>query len=94
VSTGYESWIAFTRAVEATSAGKAAPPRAHSVEDYERLASDFVLAFDAPDDAALKRLNDHYGRMSTFDDVWAEVWRRVYSFRHRAFKRGTQSPPR
>jgi hypothetical protein len=57
-----------------------------AVEDYERLAADLVFAFDARDDAALQRLNAHYGRSFTHDDVWAEAWRRVYAFRQRAFK--------
>ena len=57
-----------------------------TIEEYERLAHDFVLAFDSRDEAALRRLNEHYGRSFTFDDLWAEIWRRVYAFRQRAFK--------
>ena len=34
----------------------------------------------------LQRLNAHYHRTFTFDDLWAEIWRRVYAFRQRAFK--------
>jgi hypothetical protein len=59
---------------------------AHSSDEYERLAADLVLAFNARDEAALRRLNVHYKRAFTFDDLWAEVWRRAYSFRRRAFK--------
>src|SRR5206468_1367556 len=54
--------------------------------DYERLANDMVVAFDSGDDAALQRLNEHYHRSFTFDDLWAEIWRRVYAFRQRSFK--------
>jgi hypothetical protein len=53
-------------------------------EEYERLASDFVLAYDQRDEAALQRLNRHYGRSFTFDDLAAEIWRRVYAFRQRS----------
>jgi hypothetical protein len=44
-------------------------------EEYERLASDFVLAYDQRDETALQRLNRHYGRSFTFDDLAAEIWR-------------------
>lgn len=52
----------------------------------EQLADDLVRAFGERDEAALQRLNAHYGRSFTFDDLWAEIWRRVYAFRQRAFK--------
>jgi F-box/leucine-rich repeat protein 14 len=55
------------------------------ITEYERLADDMVLAFDSRDEAALQRLNEHYRRSFSFDDLWAEVWRRVYAFRQRAF---------
>ncbi len=45
-----------------------------------------LLAFESRDEAALDRLNRHYERSFTFDDLWAEVWRRVYAFRQRSFK--------
>ena len=57
-----------------------------TTEDYEHLVRDLLLAFDSRDEAALHRLNAHYRRSFTFDDLWAEVWRRVYAFRQRAFK--------
>lgn len=57
-----------------------------TAEEYERLAHDLVLAFDSHDQAALQRLNEHYHRSFTFDDLWAEIWRRVYAFRQRSFK--------
>src|SRR5205823_7807871 len=53
---------------------------------YNRLAADLIAAFNAHDEAALGRVNEHYRRSFTFDDWWAEIWRRVYSFRQRAFK--------
>jgi hypothetical protein len=68
---GHENWIALTRAIEAGP--------------HEGAAADLVLAFNHRDEAALQRLNAHYGRSFTFDDLWAEVWRRVYAFRQRAF---------
>ena len=56
----------------------------HAVDDYERLAHDLVLAHDSHDQAALQRLNAHYRRAFTFDDLAAEIWRRVYAFRQRS----------
>ena len=54
------------------------------MDDYERLAKDLVLAYDTQDQAALQRLNGHYRRTFTFDDLAAEIWRRVYAFRQRS----------
>src|SRR5260221_3288894 len=54
-------------------------------EEYERLAQDFVDAYER-DAAALERLNQHYGRSFTFEDLWAEIWRGVYAFRQRSFR--------
>src|SRR5262249_42698736 len=67
---GQESWIALTRAVT--------PP------DYQRLAQDLASAFNERDEAALQRVNAHYRRAFTVDDLFAEIWRRTYSFRQRA----------
>jgi hypothetical protein len=53
--------------------------------DYPRLAQDFVDAF-AGDAPALQRLNGHYGRTFSLDDLKAEIWRRVYAFRQRAWR--------
>jgi hypothetical protein len=52
--------------------------------DYEDLANDLVRAYDTQDQAALQRLNAHYRRSFTFDDLAAEIWRRVYAFRQRS----------
>ena len=49
------------------------------MDDYERLAQDLVLAYDTQDVAALQRLNGHYRRTFTFDDLAAEIWRRVFT---------------
>jgi hypothetical protein len=48
---------------------------------YERLANDMVLAYAAGDPEAMKRINQHYGRSSTVDDLRATVWRLVYKVR-------------
>ncbi len=81
---GHDSWLTLRNALQAPAA--AAPAPLASLEDYERLARDFVLAFDSRDEAALTRLNEHYRRSFTLDDLWAEVWRRVYAFRQRSSK--------
>ena len=62
----------------------------YTIGEFERAANDFVLAFNAHDAGALARLNAHYGRAFTFEDVAAEIWRRVYAFRQRS-SRGTIS---
>src|SRR5262245_48591153 len=59
-----------------------------SASDYENVARDWVRAFDAQDQPALQRLNEHYQRAFTFDDLFAEIWRRVYAFRQRSFRGG------
>lgn len=68
-------------------ADAAAPPtpRARTTEEYERLAQDFVDAYEK-NEAALQRLNEYYRRSFTFEDLRAEIWRRVYAFRQRAFR--------
>jgi hypothetical protein len=81
---GCDDWAALKDAVAKLAADTRRP--APTVEENERLARDLVGAFNDRDDAALRRLNDHYGRTFTFDDLWAEVWRRVYAFRQRAFR--------
>jgi hypothetical protein len=78
-----ESWNALKHALPTAAV-------AESLAGYERLANDMVRAFDQRDEAALHRVNAHYQRAFTFDDLWAEVWRRVYAFRQRAFKEDKQ----
>jgi len=78
---GFENWLAMTQALEQSAP---APGPALNREEYGRLAQDYVLAYDAQDAAALQRLNDSYQRTFTFDDLFAEIWRRVYAFRQRS----------
>jgi hypothetical protein len=59
-------------------------PPAYTAGDYERLARDFVDAYDKEDASALERLNTYYGRAFTRADLLAEIWRRVYAFRQRS----------
>lgn len=82
---GHQSWGTLKKALEKPAedgTGPALPLR--TAEECERVASDMVLAFDSRDEAALQRLNEHYRRSFTFDDLWAEIWRRVYAFRQRS----------
>ena len=85
---GHESWKALLEAVAAISVHVEPPPDRPLLpaEDYEALARDCGLAFNSRDESALDRLNRYYQRSFTFDDLWAEIWRRVYSFRQRAFR--------
>jgi hypothetical protein len=50
---------------------------------HEHLAQDFVNAYEG-DAVALRRLNEHYRRSFSFEDLKAEIWRRVYAFRQRS----------
>lgn len=59
--------------------------RTHTVEQYRQAAEDFVNAYEG-DAPALERLNQHYRRSFSMEDLKAEIWRRVYAFRQRAFK--------
>lgn len=51
------------------------------VAKYECLANDMVTAYATGDSAAMQRINEHYGRSSTVDDLRAIVWRLVYKVR-------------
>jgi hypothetical protein len=88
---GQENWIALTDAVAASDAeADVARDPLLAADAYEGLAHDFVSAFNSRDEAALRRLNEHYRRAFTFEDLWAEIWRRLYAFRQRAFRGGEQ----
>ena len=80
---GYDNWAAMKHALE-RPAPTSAPPLTR--EGYERLAQDYVQAFDAQDATALQRMNVHYNRTFTFDDLFSEIWHRVYAFRQRSSK--------
>jgi hypothetical protein len=75
---GFDSWKELKLAVQ-----QAAKSRATAA--YEQAASDFADAYKG-DAAALDRLNRHYARSFSLDDVKAEIWRRDYAFRQRAFR--------
>lgn len=87
---GHASWLALKAAVEASSGGRESELLDLSTDAFERLVADLVAAFNERDQAALDRLNAQYQRTFTFDDLGAEVWRRVYSYRQRAFRAGPQ----
>jgi hypothetical protein len=83
---GFESWILLKQAIQKPIVETPMSSGLRTVEEYERLAQDLVLAHVPKDEAALGRLNAHLRTSFTFDDVWAVVWRRVYAFRERAFR--------
>ncbi len=49
--------------------------------EYERLAADIVTVYATGDPAAMQRINEHYGRSSTVEDLRATVWRLIYKVR-------------
>lgn len=75
---GVENWKELTAAVQQAA-------KSRTSQAYEQAALDFVAAYGG-DSAALERLNRHYGRSFTFADVKAEIWRRDYAYRQRAFR--------
>lgn len=83
----FENWTQLKQAVAALESGGAPPQpgRRRQTGDYQRAAADFVSAFEG-DAAALERLNQHYERSFTREDLGAEIWRRIYAFRQRAFR--------
>jgi hypothetical protein len=81
---GHDGWRALTRAVAARRETTAAP--LHTEAEYERLANDLVAAYGQKDTNALQRINAHYGRGFSLDDIAAMIWRRVYAFRQRSSK--------
>jgi ankyrin repeat protein len=76
--SGFTNWAGFLKSVKP-------PAKPHTADDHTRAAEDFVKAYEK-DEGALARLNAYYDRSFTFEDVRAEIWRRVYAFRQRAFK--------
>jgi ankyrin repeat protein len=84
-NSGFDNWAAFLKSVAVSAQLPRPESRAHTAEDYQRAAQDFVAAYER-DAAALQRLNEHYRRSFSFEDVRAEIWRRLYAFRERAFK--------
>src|SRR5262245_36116918 len=83
---GYDGWVAFKAAVEKPTEAASVVPKLPSADEYGRLAHDLVQIFDTQDTQALDRVNAQYQRSFTFDDWWAEIWRRVYAFRQRRSK--------
>lgn len=67
---GFDGWTALKDSLAAGLAAK-----------YDQLAADMVAVYATGDDAAMQRLNQHYGRASTADDLRATVWRLIYRVR-------------
>jgi len=83
---GFENWVLLTQAIQKPIVETITTSGLRTVDEYERLARDLVLAHGPKDEAALGRVNAHFQTSFTFDDVWAIVWQRVYAFRERAFR--------
>lgn len=77
---GHRNWKDLKQALD-----QRASPALRTAEEYQRAAQDFVSAYEG-DSSALERLNHHYHRSFSFEDMRAEIWRRVYAFRQRAFR--------
>jgi hypothetical protein len=86
IEHGMESWAALKQSLTKPPVDGEDAWRTFGVETYERLARDWVAAYDQKDAAALQRLNAHYHRSFTFEDFVAQIWDRVYAFRQRSSK--------
>ncbi|HXS96080.1 MAG TPA: hypothetical protein VN736_15850 [Candidatus Limnocylindrales bacterium] len=75
---GFENWKELKEALQQAA-------RSRTNEAYEQAARDFVDAYGG-NEAALARLNLHYSRSFSLADVKAEIWRRDYAYRQRAFR--------
>jgi hypothetical protein len=76
---GLPNWTALKQALADRPAGVASV--ANDIARYERLADDMVAVYANGDAAALQRINEHYQRSTTVDDLRAMVWRLVYKVR-------------
>ena len=81
---GQDNWIQLRQSISHSNAVEERPLLGG--EAYDLLARDYAQAFNDRDQAALDRLNRYYRRAFTFDDLAAEIWRRVYAFRQRSSK--------
>jgi hypothetical protein len=66
---GFESWARLKRHIEAGE-----PP---TLEHFERLAKDLVTAYGSGDPGALDRIQDHYQRPFTREELRAELRHRL-----------------
>jgi ankyrin repeat protein len=80
---GFENWAAFLQSLAVPAPVPPAGSFAPAAEKYHRAAQDFVNAYES-DSTALERLNRYYSRSFSFEDLRAEIWRRVYAFRERS----------
>lgn len=75
---GFDNWKLLKLAIQQAATSR-------TQEAWEQAARDFVESWKG-DAEALERLNQHYGRRFSFDDVKAEIWRRDYAYRQRSFR--------
>jgi ankyrin repeat protein len=68
-------------ATATATATTAATATVMTVEQYDSLANDLAVAYETGDAAALARLHAHYRHTFTWEDLRAEVWRRVRTVR-------------
>lgn len=73
---GFKNWKELNVALQHAE-------RSRTTKAYEQAARDFVDAYNG-DATALERLNRHYDRSFTFEDLKAEIWRRDYAYRQRS----------
>ncbi|WP_321473994.1 hypothetical protein [uncultured Paludibaculum sp.] len=79
---GQDNWKGLKQILEALHP---VAPALATRQAYEQAADDFTQAYEG-DEAAIQRLNGHYGRSFSHADVRAEAWRRVYALRQRSSK--------
>lgn len=80
--------VAKKRGLDEAAAKLTAAATSTTVSNLESLARDLALAYESGDPAALERLNKHYARSFTWEDLKAEVSRRVYDVRQAKGRKG------
>ena len=75
----FASWNELKLAIQETA-------KSRTLAMHQQAAVDFVAAYKG-DAEALERLNRYYHREFTMADLKAEIWRRDYAYRQRAWKR-------
>ncbi|MGO4209696.1 hypothetical protein AB4043_02560, partial [Terriglobus sp. YAF25] len=75
----FAGWSELKLAIQETA-------KSRTLSMHQQAAVDFVAAYKG-DAEALERLNRYYHREFTLADLKAEIWRRDYAFRQRAWKR-------
>src|SRR5262249_27657788 len=68
-------------AEQETVLAEASPSQSPEVSKLESLARDMIAAYVTGDAESMRRINEHYGRNASVEDLRAIVWRLLYKVR-------------